>query len=73
MVFLTICSVQNVQNDRTNILGLEIYRNTSYGITSHLYMMISMRLVRQKSVCYRKLKMNNGSPVGPQAKPPEAK
>ena len=36
MVFLTICSVQNVQNDRTNIFGLKIYRNTPYGVTSYL-------------------------------------
>ncbi len=71
-MFLTICSVQNVQNDRTHILGLKISRNTPYGITSYLYIMILLRIFRKENVL-RKLEMKNGSPVGPQAKPPEAK
>ena len=57
MVFLTICSVQNVQNDRTNIFGLKISRNTPYGVTSYLSIMISVRISRQKIAFYRKLKM----------------
>ena len=57
MVFLTICSVQNVQNDRTHIFGLKISRNTPYGVTSYLYIMISVRCFRQTSAFYRKLKM----------------
>ena len=73
IVLWTIRSVQNVQNDRTHIFGLTIFRNTQYGVTSYLYIMISLRIFRQKSACYRKLKMKNGSPMGPQAKPPGAK
>ena len=57
MVFLAIRSVQNVQNDRTNIFGLKISRNTPYGVTSYLGIMISVRIFRQKSAFYRKLKM----------------
>ena len=49
MVFLTICSVQNVQNDRTNIFGLKISRNTPYGVNSYLSIMISVRIFRRKT------------------------
>ena len=73
MELWAIYSVQKVQNDRTNIFGLKISRNTPYGVTSYLYIMISVRFVRQKSAFYRKHKMKKRSPVGPQAKPPEAK
>ena len=49
MGFLTICSVQNVQNDRTDIFGLKISRNTPYGINSYLPIMIFVRFVRRKT------------------------
>ena len=57
MVFLAIRSVQNVQNDRTNIFGLKISRNTPYGVTSYLYIMISVRCFRKKSAFLKKHKM----------------
>ena len=56
MVFLAIRSVQNVQNDRY-IFGLKISRNTPYGVTSYLHIMISVIIFNQKSAFYRKLKM----------------
>ena len=49
MVFLTICSVQNVQNDRTDIFGLKISRNMPYGIDSYLSIMIFARIFRRKT------------------------
>jgi hypothetical protein len=56
-VFWGIRSVQNVQNDRTNIFGLKIPRNTPYGVTSYLYIMISVRFFVKK--CFLK-KTQNG-------------
>ena len=49
MVFLAIHSVQNVQNDRTNLLGLKISRNTQYGMTSYLYIMIPVSFFCRKN------------------------
>ena len=49
MVFLTICSVQNVQNDRTDIFGLKISRNMPYGIDSYLSIMIFAIFFRRKT------------------------
>ena len=48
MVFLTICSVQNVQNDRTNIFGLKISQNTPYGVNSYLSIMIPVKNRREQ-------------------------
>jgi hypothetical protein len=73
MVFWGIRSVQNVQNDRTNIFGLKIPRNTPYGVTSYLYIMISVRVFCQQMLFKENSKWKKRSPVGPQAKPPEAK
>ncbi len=49
MMFLAICSVQNVQNDRTDIFGLKISRNMPYGIDSYLPIMIFARFFRRKT------------------------
>ncbi len=54
-MFLAIRSVQNVQNNRTNIFGLKISRNTAYGVNSYLSIMISERIpVEQKRFLWNK-------------------
>ncbi len=50
MVCWAIRSVQNVQNDRTNIFGLKISRNMQYGVNSYLCIMISVRFGSSKNV-----------------------
>ena len=38
--FWAIRPAQKVENDRTVIFGLQISRNTAYGVNSYLYIMI---------------------------------
>ena len=73
MGFWAIPSSQKVQKDHTNISGLKISRNTQYGVNSYLYIMISVRICRQQMLFKENSKWKKRSPVGPQAKPPEAK